>query len=154
MGNLRYPRDNDTAVIQPRTAERPPCVSAGGRCSKPGERLGGQGWGRTADLRFSGLIEDHAEQRALQNLTRRLERELVEPIPLAAARLLLGSAQHAGDDGGHDPEGHDNETDDDYGSPPAVTRLLQPSGDLCCLFDLSYRRQCAVRGLREAVPCL
>jgi hypothetical protein len=33
-----------------RTAERPPCVSAGGRCSKPGERLGGQGRGRTADL--------------------------------------------------------------------------------------------------------
>ena len=33
-----------------RTAERPPCVSAGGRRSKPGERLGGQGRGRTADL--------------------------------------------------------------------------------------------------------
>ena len=31
-------------------AERPPCVSAGGRRSKPGERLGGQGRGRTADL--------------------------------------------------------------------------------------------------------
>jgi hypothetical protein len=28
---------------QGRTAQRPPCVSAGGRCSKPGERLGGQG---------------------------------------------------------------------------------------------------------------
>jgi hypothetical protein len=28
----------------------PTCVSAGGRCSKPGERLGGQGRGRTADL--------------------------------------------------------------------------------------------------------
>jgi hypothetical protein len=32
------------------TAERPPYVSAGGRRSKPGERLGGQGRGRTADL--------------------------------------------------------------------------------------------------------
>ena len=33
-----------------RKAKRPPCVSAGGRRSKPGERLGGQGRGRTADL--------------------------------------------------------------------------------------------------------
>ena len=33
-----------------REATRPPGESPGGRCSKPGERLGGQGRGRTADL--------------------------------------------------------------------------------------------------------
>src|SRR6266511_3307560 len=50
MGNLGSPSGNNAALIRPPTAERPPCVSAGGRCSKPGERLGGQGRGRTADL--------------------------------------------------------------------------------------------------------
>ena len=50
MGFLRSPRGNITAGIWPRKAQRPPHVSAGGRCSKPGERLGGQGRGRTADL--------------------------------------------------------------------------------------------------------
>lgn len=37
-------------VTEPGKARRPPYVSVGGRCSKPGERLGGQGRGRTADL--------------------------------------------------------------------------------------------------------
>src|SRR3954463_5101437 len=31
-------------------SKTPTGVSTGGRCSKPGERLGGQGRGRTADL--------------------------------------------------------------------------------------------------------
>ena len=34
----------------PSTSRTPTSVSAGGRCSKPGEGLGGQGRGRTADL--------------------------------------------------------------------------------------------------------
>jgi hypothetical protein len=43
---LKMARDREDAW----KAKRPPCVSAGGRCSVPGERPGGQGRGRTADL--------------------------------------------------------------------------------------------------------
>ncbi len=53
MGFLRSTRSSIAGRIQPWEATRPPCVSAGGRCSKPGERLGGQRRGRTADLPIS-----------------------------------------------------------------------------------------------------
>ena len=46
----KCPWRSTTEVLFRPDSKTPTGVSAGGRCSKPGERLGGQGRGRTADL--------------------------------------------------------------------------------------------------------